>query len=224
MIVAGDECLRTQCGNNNAYCHNNPITWFDWTLVKKNGAFARFCQALIAFRKRQPTVRRTKFLTGRALGPDLLPDVTWFGADGHSCDWNAANHSLVCLLGTSSVDDPAARPVLLLFHSGSQPRKFVLPELARLYPWRLLVNTAAASPNDIYPDADGPPPPADGILRLIHHSMMCFVASEDRRLVHRPAAARRKKIPRRQPHRTMKTKRRRASVARRSNVARRSAT
>ena len=66
MIVAGDEVLRTQRGNNNAYCQDNAISWFDWRLVEKNAEMLRFVQALVAFRRRQPNVRRGAFLTGKA--------------------------------------------------------------------------------------------------------------------------------------------------------------
>ena len=58
MILAGDECRRTQRGNNNAYCQDNDIQWFDWDLVKQNESLVRFASALIKFRRSQPTVRR----------------------------------------------------------------------------------------------------------------------------------------------------------------------
>ena len=58
MIVAGDEVLRTQKGNNNAYCQDNATSWFDWRLVEKNAEMLRFTQALVEFRKSQPNVRR----------------------------------------------------------------------------------------------------------------------------------------------------------------------
>ena len=57
MMLAGDEVRRTQRGNNNAYCQDNPISWFDWSLVETNADLLRFVQALIAFRKSQPTLR-----------------------------------------------------------------------------------------------------------------------------------------------------------------------
>ena len=65
MLLCGDECRRTQRGNNNAYCQDNDISWFDWRLVRKHRGLWRFCRALIAFRKAEPSVRRTGFLTGQ---------------------------------------------------------------------------------------------------------------------------------------------------------------
>ena len=66
MLVAGDECRRTQQGNNNAYCQDNPISWFDWRLVRQNKELVRFVSALNHFRRAQATVRRKNYLTGRS--------------------------------------------------------------------------------------------------------------------------------------------------------------
>ena len=133
MIVAGDECLRTQRGNNNAYCQDNALSWFDWKRIDRNAEMVRFCQALIAFRRRQPTVRRPTFLTGSAAQPGQLPDVSWYRPSGVPVDWSEINHALTCLLGTAGIDDRAARPVLLLIHGGQTPQEFNLPSPAR-YP------------------------------------------------------------------------------------------
>ena len=64
MFVAGDEVRRTQHGNNNAYCQDNALSWFDWTLAEKNGHLLRFFQQMIAFRKRHPILHRSRFFTG----------------------------------------------------------------------------------------------------------------------------------------------------------------
>jgi glycogen operon protein len=180
MLLSGDECRRTQRGNNNAYCQDNPVTWFDWKLVDENADLVRFCQALIHFRREQPTVRRTDFLSGIPAKPHELPDVSWFGPDGKAPDWSTANHSLICLFGApleQPDDQPPARHVMLLVHSGPDPREFTLPKLPRAIRWRRLIDTMQDSPHDIYPDADGPPPPANGKMRLDHHSLVCFVSA-----------------------------------------------
>ena len=99
MMVAGDECRRTQRGNNNAYCQDNAISWFDWRLVKKHEDLRRFCQALIAFRKAEPTVRQTRLPHRPAGRPGGLPDVSWYNADGGPVDWEQpTTASLTCLL------------------------------------------------------------------------------------------------------------------------------
>jgi glycogen operon protein len=128
------------------------------------------------FRKNQPNVRRDTFLTGQAAAPGQLPDVSWFCPDGHTVDWSSPQRSLMCVLGTAGLDDPAARYVLLLLHAGGDAQEFVLPTVARRLPWRLLADTAAAAPADVFPDANGPAFPATGRVRMIHHSLRCYVA------------------------------------------------
>ena len=73
MLLAGDECRRTQSGNNNAYCQDNEITWFNWKLVERYESLRRFCAALVAFRKAEPTVRQPEFLRGQPFAPAACP-------------------------------------------------------------------------------------------------------------------------------------------------------
>ena len=176
MIAFGDEALRTQRGNNNAYCQDNATAWFDWRLIERNAEMVRFTQALIAFRRSQPNVRRAAFLTGAAAKPGELPDVSWYGTDGKPVDWNNVLHSLTALLGTSGLTDPAARPVLMMLHSGSQPQPFAFPKAAFGRKWHLFIDTSAEAPDDVYPNADGPPPPVSGPVLLEDHSMQVYVA------------------------------------------------
>ena len=181
MILMGDECRRTQRGNNNAYCQDNAISWFDWRLVKRNRDLYRFCQVLIAFRKAEPTVRQENFLTGRPRRPGGLPDVSWHGAHGGPVDWGRDERSLVCLLGAMPRLDPEAMPnhhVLILSHAGLDARDFVLPPICREIPWRLFVDTAANSPADVYPGLDGPAPAPNGVIPVEPRSLVCFVAPD----------------------------------------------
>jgi len=69
MLCGGDEIGRTQRGNNNAYCQDNAISWFNWALIEKNKSLWRFCQGLINFRRAEPTVRQTNFLQGLPYRP-----------------------------------------------------------------------------------------------------------------------------------------------------------
>jgi len=204
MLLFGDECRRTQRGNNNAYCQDNDISWFDWRLVRKHRALRRFVQTLIAFRKAEPAVRRTDFLTGKPIRSNGAPecaaglkDVSWYNANGEPVDWTSGDCSLVCLLAAAPASDAAgdggldccgrfAGPqqsaqrsghhVLMLMHAGSDPRRFFLPASAREMPWRLFVNTANKSPYDVYPRLDGPAPPVDGVITLEARSLVVYVA------------------------------------------------
>ena len=83
MLLAGDEVLRTQRGNNNAYSQDNEISWFDWRLVETRRAMLRFVRELIAFRRRHPCLTANRFFHGRPLpvaifrtSPGTAPDST----------------------------------------------------------------------------------------------------------------------------------------------------
>jgi glycogen operon protein len=186
MMLAGDECRRTQCGNNNAYCQDNEISWFNWKLIEKNAGLVRFCQSLIAFRKAEPTVRQINFFRGQPHQPGGLCDVSWFSASGGPMDWMGDGRSLVCMLAAipreNLEENPDAKPnhnVLMLFHCGADARHFTLPPLARNMDWRLLLNTALESPEDIYPDCDGPAIPPNNIVTLEPRSMVILVSVDE---------------------------------------------
>ncbi len=181
MLLAGDECRRTQQGNNNAYCQDNEISWFDWRLVEEHRDLWRFCRALLAFRRSEPTVRQTDFFRGQPRRPGGLPDVTWFGPSGGPIDWASDSRSLVCLVAAAEPAEPLASPnhhVLLLIQAGTDSRHFILPPPARGLPWRLLLNTAAASPSDIYPNLDGSPAPSTGVVPMEARSMVVYIAPD----------------------------------------------
>jgi isoamylase len=86
MFLAGDEVRRTQNGNNNAYCQDNEISWFDWTLVENNLDLHRFWKRLIEFRKRHPALHQRQFSKGERNEAGLM-DVTWHGTKLNSPGW-----------------------------------------------------------------------------------------------------------------------------------------
>jgi glycogen operon protein len=90
MLLGGDEMGRTQGGNNNAWCQDNAISWFDWDLVEEQEDLLAFTRRLIALRQSHPAFRRTRFLKGEAVTGSGLPDVWWFRPDGRRMtvpDW-----------------------------------------------------------------------------------------------------------------------------------------
>jgi glycogen operon protein len=182
MLLAGDECRRTQAGNNNPYCQDNEISWFNWKLAEKHQCLERFCAALVAFRRAEPTVRQPDFLLGQPAVPGGLPDVSWFTSSGGQVDWTGDSRSLVCLLAAAPAKDRQSpnHHVLMLFHAGVDARHFTVPSLARDIAWRLFVDTAADSPADIYPALDGPSPPVNDIITLEARSLVVYVARDER--------------------------------------------
>ncbi|TWU06051.1 glycogen debranching protein GlgX [Stieleria varia] len=179
MIVSGDEIRRTQKGNNNAYCQDNDISWFDWRLVEKNSDMLRFTQSLIQFRRNQPSVRRRVFLTGQPVDGRKIPDVSWFAPDGSPLNWGQNDLAMVAYIASPGrVDDPEGlgRDLVLMFNSTGDDRTHVLPEVGRGMKWNLFLDTAADSPDDIYPDLDGPMPPSNRVVDMPCHSLKVFVS------------------------------------------------
>ena len=179
MLVAGDEARRTQRGNNNAYCQDNEISWIDWDLIEQNQGLIRFVRSLIEFRKHQPTLRRTSFLTGQIPPGTRLPDVSWYSALGTAPNWD--DGALICLLTPPSRDeDPEGKgkSVLMLINATGDPREFILPPVAKGTRWRKFIDTSAPTPNDVYPEMDGPPPPRSRKIQMTYRSLCCFIAEK----------------------------------------------
>ena len=103
MILGGDEMLRTQQGNNNAWCQDNEISWVDWSLVEKNGDFHRFVRQMIALRKRHHVLRRRTFFDNQA---GQTPDIIWHGMQPCQPDFSKQAHSLAFALDGRRSDRP----------------------------------------------------------------------------------------------------------------------
>jgi isoamylase len=140
MMLGGDELSRTQHGNNNAYCQDNELSWYEWNLTLEQTYFLSYVKDLIAFRKAHPTFRRHNFLKGKlASGKHDLTfkDVSWWHANGRELtgsDWHDENLSsfgmMLCGAAFHEVrqDGQVERDdtVLLLFH-GHEATSFKLP-------------------------------------------------------------------------------------------------
>ena len=156
MISGGDELGRTQAGNNNAYCHDSPLSWTDWTQTPEREAFLEFAQRVFKLRVSQPVLRRKRFLAGRTAGRS---DVLWLRADGQEMtpnDWaDGARRSLGMLLDGQAIADVDAqgRPIsgdtlLYLFNAGGDDQSFVLPVFPHGTGWRVLIDTADDDPRE----------------------------------------------------------------------------
>jgi glycogen operon protein len=95
MLLMGDEGGRTQQGNNNAYCHDGPLTWLDWDLLDANAGLVRYCGRLIAFRRAHPCLRSPRHpVIGEAPPCEGRVDLTWHGTRVASPDWGWQSRSL----------------------------------------------------------------------------------------------------------------------------------
>jgi isoamylase len=144
MIVAGDEVGRTQQGNNNAYCQDNEVGWFDWDLADANQDLLRFWTRLLAFRATHGVLRRPEFYNG--LTNDRgLPDVTWHGTQLGEPGWDdPAARALACTLAGQG--DAPDLHVMMNMHWG--PLDFALARISGRR-WVRAIDTALPGPLDI---------------------------------------------------------------------------
>jgi len=137
MILGGDEFGRSQQGNNNAYCQDSEISWFDWNHAEWQKSLIEFTARLTALRHEHPVFRRPKYFQGRRVAGTGLKDVMWFDTDGDEMsadDWESGNRCLGILLSGDALDvrDRQGRPVrddtfLMLFNAHHEAVRFSLP-------------------------------------------------------------------------------------------------
>ncbi len=146
MILMGDEVRRTQRGNNNAYCQDNDLSWFDWTLLQKHADVLRFVKLLTARRLLRDTAHERRRTSLNRLIREA--NQTWHGFQLNCPDWGAQSH---CVAFTAEI-----RPQKLIFYlilnAHWEPHEFELPLLdENAGPWRRWIDTALATPDDIVP-------------------------------------------------------------------------
>jgi isoamylase len=168
MICGGDEIGRTQHGNNNAYCQDNEISWYDWELDDLRNSLLEFTRRLIALRRAHPNLRRRKFFQGRAIDPahnenrDIgggkrAKDIAWYRPDGNEMtndEWNAGwVRCLGMQLSGKTLDqvNQFGQPItddtfLLMLNPHHETIKFYMPKGADVKSWELVVDARQPSP------------------------------------------------------------------------------
>jgi glycogen operon protein len=156
MLCAGDEIGRTQKGNNNAFCQDNEISWFDWRLDRAQRHLLEFTRSLIAFRKGHPVLRRRRFFQGRHIRGSEVKDISWFKPDGKEMtdeDWNAGyTKSLTLRLAGDAIGETDEKgrlivddTLLILLNAHHEPRTFTLPAHKRGVRWQPILDTTVAA-------------------------------------------------------------------------------
>jgi isoamylase len=164
MLLGGDELGRTQGGNNNAYCQDNEISWFDWSKVDE--PFNDFVRAAVALRREHPVFKRRRFFEGVPTGGPVT-DIAWFTPAGKEMDddaWRADRPGAVAVflngdgiptpdaLGERVLDDS----FVLLFNAGPDTTSFKVPAGKWGKSWQRVIDTAEFPlPEDAAPIAGG---------------------------------------------------------------------
>lgn len=152
MLLGGDELGRTTEGNNNTYCQDNDLSWFQWELTDTNRALLEFVGQLIAFRKAHPVFARCHWFQGREIHGSGVSDIGWFAADGEPISeelWDDGDIKTITIFlngqelltpdsqGRRVVDDD----FLLCFNPQPQSQVFVVPPPLTKLPWQRVLDT-----------------------------------------------------------------------------------
>jgi glycogen operon protein len=139
LLLGGDEFRRSQQGNNNAYCQDNEVSWYNWELLEKNREIFRFTREMIAFRKRHRVLRDNKFYG--------TEDILWFNFDGEIPDWDDSSRSLGCLI---LAKDTGEHDLYLMFNADPGKMVFAIPAAPKAKVWCRVVDTSQKPPADIH--------------------------------------------------------------------------
>ncbi|MBP2684856.1 MAG: glycogen debranching enzyme GlgX, partial [Deltaproteobacteria bacterium] len=166
MILGGDEFLRTQRGNNNAYCQDNPISWFDWGEVERNADMVAFFRKAISFTKKYTILQRRKFFAGTDTDQDAnaVPDIQWFGEDLGPPRWDDPEARVLCYLldGSEEPSEAGSYFLFLALNGDYREREVRVPPLPPGFRWRRAVDTSRPAGEEIVDDDAEPlPEPAD---------------------------------------------------------------
>ena len=152
MLSGGDEFARTQHGNNNAYCQDNQLSWFDWKLSPARQRLLEFTSRLIHLRLDHPNLHRRKFFQDRVIRGSVVRDIAWFNTDGNELadeswgeDWARA---LALMLNgrTLAITDEDGHPIiddsfLILVNAAAEGVEFTLPPAPAERSWKQVLDT-----------------------------------------------------------------------------------
>jgi isoamylase len=152
MLVGGDEIGRTQRGNNNAYCQDNDISWFDWDLKEANEDLLNFVRELIYFRRQHPVFRRRKWFQGQAIHGSGVTDIGWYNPDGSEMtqqQWDVGYaKSIALFLNGNKIPSPGPQgqkisddSFLIFFNAHYEMLEFALPAQFKDETWNLVIDT-----------------------------------------------------------------------------------
>ena len=175
LLLGGDEMGRTQGGNNNAYCQDNAVSWFDWSQARRDDPMLPFTRSLVRLRRELPVLRHNAWLTGKP-DEDSRRDIVWYsvwGLEMTSEEWtNPAVRCVAAVLDArfapGDADPAATRSVMLVFNATGEDVTFTLPVVAgHTGEWALRIYT----PEGHFEEAGAPTYAPPGKLQLVSHSM-----------------------------------------------------
>jgi isoamylase len=182
MILGGDEFLRTQRGNNNAYCQDNEISYYDWSLADINQDMVDFVRKMIAFRKRHPHFRQESFFTGRDLDLDAMKDINWYSEDLRSPDWcSPGKYFLAFLIKgnelTGLPDREKECDILVILNALKEEKVFRLPKTRSGAVFCRILDTSLPYGLDLLKDENAAPLPGR-VYKVAPQSVVILVSKD----------------------------------------------
>ena len=176
LLLGGDEFGRSQGGNNNAYCHDDEVTWFDWNAAAKNTDLVDFTARLCRLREQHPVFRRRQFFHGTPAPESTRDDLDWYRPDGIPMtpqDWNDSSARAVTMALSGDTGDPTRPddPFMLMLNSWWEPIDFTLPDPLRDLGWRVEIDTE-------HPDAAGRAVDPSAPVTLTGRSLMLLHSTQ----------------------------------------------
>jgi isoamylase len=152
MLLGGDELSRTQGGNNNGYCQDNEVSWFDWELDDRKKAFLGFVKKIIRFMHEHPVFRRRKFLKGEKINGSDLKDIQWLRADGNEItdeEWQSPDtKTLGFILNGDAIDEYNEKgeqrvddTFLVWMNFDHEEVKVTIPAIPKNTKWSVVLST-----------------------------------------------------------------------------------
>ena len=144
MLLGGDEFRRTQRGNNNAWCQDNEVSWFDWTDLERHREIYRFTCGMIAFRLAHPVLSEERFYTDA--------EIEWRGRAGGLPNWfDPKERAFAC-----AIRESGQVSLLLMFNASTNPADFAFPQLPHGLCWHLSIDTSRSAPQDLFTAGEEP--------------------------------------------------------------------
>jgi len=172
MFNAGDEVLRTQRGNNNVWCQDNELGWFDWTLTQTNAGMLQFTREMIAFRIRHSCLMHDRYLTGLPREGHWFPDISWHGRRLNHPDWDDPQAQVLCF--TLGSLESWEEDVHVFLNMGAEHLHITLPPIPEGH-WYRAVDTALEMPASVLrPELQSPMKQQE--YRVAEHSIVVFEA------------------------------------------------
>ena len=167
LLPAGDEVLRTQRGNNNAYCQDNEISWFNWEDVERNSDIFDFCRKAIAMTHRYRVLHRKKFFDG-CVTPDGVCDIVWHDHNLKHPVWDSQKKQILCFRLAEEDGGGCHGPCMLYFilNAANRQVKVKLPSLVEGHVWLRIVDTSMPAGEDFREPGDEAPLEGEGMTYL----------------------------------------------------------